>query len=136
VGLEFQYTFCNKLTLNSHQCHRTLHGAIYLHRITDDRIGGTGRRAFKAFSRLCANQALEHVILVTTMWDKPEVKQSKVTYEAREKELLQDWNFFKPAIELGAQVFRHSNSKLSADRIISQLLDKEIEDFSQNFDML
>jgi hypothetical protein len=57
------------------------------------------------------------------MWDKPEVRRSKVTYETREQELLQDWNFFKPTIEKGAQVFRHSNSKLSADRIISQLLD-------------
>jgi hypothetical protein len=114
--------FATPLTSDSRQSRRILHGVIYLHRITDDRVGGTARQAFKAFLKLCGNQALENVALVTTMWDRPEVRRNRVTYEAREKELLRDRNFFKPAIELGAQVFRHSNSKSSADRIISRLL--------------
>jgi hypothetical protein len=96
---------------------------IYLHRITDDKAGGTARRAFRAFLKLCGSKALKNVAIVTTMWDKPEVKRNRATYEAREKELLRDRNFFRAAIEDGAKAYRHSNTKTSADKIISRILD-------------
>ena len=102
-----------------------LHGVIYLHRITDEKVGGRARRVFKAFSTLCGNEALQNVAIVTTMWDRPDVQPNLAKHELRERRLSEDPKFFQPAIEKHAQVFRHYNTKSSADKIISYLLDKK-----------
>ena len=63
-----------------------LSGIIYMHRISDFRVGGVSRRNLSMFRKLCGDETLRNVALVTNMW-------SEVTSErgaARERELRTD----------------------------------------------
>jgi hypothetical protein len=60
-----------------------LNGIIYLHRISDSRMKGSAKKNLLMFEKLCGEDALKKVILVTTMWDKVPLDEA----EAREKQL-------------------------------------------------
>lgn len=47
-----------------------LKGIIYLHRITDNGMQGSAVRAMRMFKALCGEEALDRVVLATTMWSK------------------------------------------------------------------
>jgi len=47
-----------------------LSGILYLHRITDNRMGGAPQRNLRMFGRLCGDEPAKKVVFVTTMWDK------------------------------------------------------------------
>jgi hypothetical protein len=51
------------------------------------------------FQKLCGDDALKNVILVTTMWSQVDVDVGR----KREDELHQSSEFWKPLIELGAR---------------------------------
>ena len=65
---------------------------------------------------LCGDGALKNVILVTNMWGKAPVDVG----EAREKQLTT--NFFRPALDKGAQLARHNNTVQSAHDIIRHIM--------------
>ncbi|KAG9121369.1 hypothetical protein FRC07_002698 [Ceratobasidium sp. 392] len=98
-----------------------LTGIIYLHRITDGRMGGISRRTFKIFRELCGQKTLANVLIVTNMWSDPPVEiQLK-----REQQLQDDPRYFQPAIKAGAQLVRRlRKDAASAHDIIRMLLDK------------
>ncbi|KAG1862138.1 P-loop containing nucleoside triphosphate hydrolase protein [Suillus subalutaceus] len=90
-----------------------LAGVIYMHRISDFKMGGT-----------CSASSVEKarsktVLIVTNMWSevKPEIG------EARESELAGKDKFFKPAIEKGARMLRHDGTLESAHITLRCLLD-------------
>ncbi|KAF9461785.1 P-loop containing nucleoside triphosphate hydrolase protein [Collybia nuda] len=91
-----------------------LAGVIYIHRITDVRMGGISTRNFKMFRSLCGETTLKNVIIVTNMWGEvhPEIG------EARETELANDELFFKPVLDKHARMARHNNTIASAQSII------------------
>ena len=93
-----------------------LAGVIYIHRISDKRFTGMAGRNFKMFRELCGDSSLKNVILVTNMWGEV----SEVVGEAREEELIT--NFFKPALDKGAQLTRHHNTTQSAHDIIRRIM--------------
>ncbi|KAF7796451.1 hypothetical protein EIP86_007628 [Pleurotus ostreatoroseus] len=62
---------------------RPLHGALYLHRITDNRLSGAASRALRAFHALCGPLFLPHTALATTMW----ARADPAAGAAREAEL-------------------------------------------------
>jgi hypothetical protein len=95
-----------------------LHGVIYLHRISDVRMGGMSRRTFFLFRKLCGTSSLKNIVIATTMWNKVTSKEG----EERETELFT--NFFKSALDEGAKMDRHDDTKASAHRILSTFLDK------------
>ncbi|KAI0071419.1 hypothetical protein K474DRAFT_1669017 [Panus rudis PR-1116 ss-1] len=97
---------------------RKLNGVVYLHRISDYRMGGIARRNFRLFRQLCGDDSLQNVIIVTNMWGdvKPEVG------EAREAELARSDSFFRAALDKGAQLMRHENTKRSAYRILGAVM--------------
>ena len=68
---------------------------------------------------LCGDAALKNVVLVTNMWSEvtPEVG------EDRERQLSS--NFFKPVLDLGAQMARHYNTAQSAHDIIRRMVANE-----------
>ena len=70
------------------------------------------------FRKLCGDNALKNVIIVTNMWGEVD---SKVGNE-REAELIREDIFFKPVLERGAQMARHENSVRSAQSIIRRIL--------------
>jgi len=83
-------------------------------------MGGTQMRNFRMFQNLCGEDALKNVVIVTNMWDGVEPGVG----EAREAELARENNFFKPALEKGAQMARHENTLVSAQTIVRLLIDK------------
>ncbi|KAF9496552.1 hypothetical protein BDN71DRAFT_1366413, partial [Pleurotus eryngii] len=98
-----------------------LSGAIYIHRISDFRMGGTSTSNFKMFRGLCGDTALQNVVIVTNMW-------SEVPFdvgEAREEQLKSRDIFFKPALDKGAQIWRHDNTSTSARAIIHGIVFKD-----------
>ncbi|KZT01507.1 uncharacterized protein LAESUDRAFT_752575 [Laetiporus sulphureus 93-53] len=92
-----------------------LTGVAYLHRISDNRMGGIALRNFKMFTELCGKEALSNAAIVLNMWN--EVEEDVAI--AREQELRT--NFFRPAIDAGAQLFRNDNTRSSTDAILSYL---------------
>ncbi|KAJ6524179.1 hypothetical protein B0H19DRAFT_855939, partial [Mycena capillaripes] len=101
---------------------RKANGIIYLHRITNNRLGGTEKRNVEMLQKLCGQDRLSNVRLVTTFWE--EIPGSKGIQ--REKDLARD-EAVKPLIDAGALLVRHSGEQdlESARAIMSQLIPKE-----------
>ncbi|KAF4437994.1 hypothetical protein FACUT_5260 [Fusarium acutatum] len=87
-----------------------LSGILYLHRITDRRMGGSAQKNLMMFRKLCGKDSLKNVILVTTMWEG----EDAATGEKREQELIATDGFWGTLVEEGAQVNRHNNTRSSA----------------------
>lgn len=70
------------------------------------------------FRKLCGDDTLKNVLIVTTMW-------SLVNHdvgEAREHELKTDERFFKPVLDKGATMVRHDNTRQTAHAILRRVL--------------
>jgi len=96
-----------------------LSGVIYMHRISDFRMGGISRRNFNMFRQLCGDDSLVNVLIVTNMWGEVGLEVG----EAREAELRDKDLFFKPALDKGARLIRHLNTFDSARAIIHCIID-------------
>ncbi|KAK1252202.1 hypothetical protein MKX08_003389 [Trichoderma sp. CBMAI-0020] len=104
----------------SHENKIQLAGIIYLHRISDNRLGGAAMKNLRMFKRLCGKDSLPCVVLATTMWNKANL----LVDEQREKELLDRSDFWADMVKQGSQVFRHDNGKKSATTIMEYILGK------------
>lgn len=100
---------------NSH-----LTGLIYIHRISDLRLGGTWLRNLRIFCKLCGTDSLKNVVILTTMWDKVTPEEGL----KREQALVSSSNLFKPLLDEGAIMMRHERMAESANKVISYLLGK------------
>ncbi|KAL4063992.1 hypothetical protein V8B97DRAFT_1435285 [Scleroderma yunnanense] len=98
-----------------------LTGFVYLHRISDTRVGGTSKRNLRMFQKLCGQDSFKNVVIVTTMWDKvmPEVG------EQREQELKSSAELFKPLLDGGAVMTRHNGTQDSSNKVVEDLLEKK-----------
>ena len=99
-----------------------LSGLLYLHRITDDRVGGTALKNLGMFRKLVGDHGMKNVILVTTMWGK--LRQSD-DGEARVKELTKTGKFWGGMISSGAIHKRYDGTKEDALRIVQMMLPNE-----------
>lgn len=111
------YTYTD-LGMCRYESGRKLNGVIFLHRISDYRMGGVARKNFRLFKKLCGDDALKSVVIATNMW-------ADVTPEVgaiRESELSTNDLFFKPALEKGAKFVRHDNTLESAHKIIREIM--------------
>ncbi|KAH9927696.1 uncharacterized protein B0H18DRAFT_285335 [Fomitopsis serialis] len=95
-----------------------LSGIIYMQRISDFRMTGISRRNFHLFRKLCGEDTLKNVVIVTNMWGEVNAERGL----AREDELASDPMFFKPALEKGAKMMRHDNTYHSAVTVMLQLI--------------
>jgi hypothetical protein len=93
-----------------------LSGVIYMHRISDFRMGGVAKRNFNMFVQLCGERSLKNVALVTNMWSEVPLELG----EAREAELRNI--FFKPVLDKHARLLRHENTLQSAQAILRHLI--------------
>ncbi|KDQ18736.1 hypothetical protein BOTBODRAFT_127668 [Botryobasidium botryosum FD-172 SS1] len=112
---------CKYLDL-SYRAGMKLSGLIYLHKITDNRMGGISVTNMKMFQKLCGEDALKNVVLCTTMWDLVGAQVG----EAREKQLKEQ--FWSRMLKRGAGVMRHDGSSQSAHAIISSMLGYDLVD--------
>ncbi|EKM58587.1 uncharacterized protein PHACADRAFT_253046 [Phanerochaete carnosa HHB-10118-sp] len=102
---------------STYQSGYKLSGLIYMHRISDFRVGGISRRNLSMFRKLCGDETLKNVALVTNMW-------SEVTPErgaAREHELRTDDLLFAPVLQGGASMLRHDGTVAGAQAILAHL---------------
>jgi hypothetical protein len=93
-----------------------LPGLIYIHRISDFRMGGISNRNFRMFHKLCGDDTLKNVVVVTNMWDEVDLAKG----EMREAELKN--RFFKQALDKGAQMVRHDNTVESTCNILRRII--------------
>ena len=86
---------------------------IYMHRITNKRMAESPLRMF---SKLCGDQAVKNVVLVTTMWN------GKYTEEQRKREKEVIGEFEKTMKNHSVSTARFLNSLDSAQEIIDNIL--------------
>ncbi|KAI4675994.1 uncharacterized protein J4E84_009793 [Alternaria hordeiaustralica] len=98
-----------------------LAGIIFLQRISDVRVGGSGIKNIKMFQKLCGDGPLSSVVLATTMWD---MASPNAAIE-RERELQEQPQLWKRMIDHGSCVFRHDKGKSSALKIIKYLMKRK-----------
>ena len=106
----FRYSAGKKLT-----------GIVYIHRISDDKFGGSVAKNFQVFRELCGDKTLKNVVLVTNMWGR--VTPSLGV--GREKQLQS--KHFKSAIDKGARLLRYDDTPESAQEILRTILHNEPE---------
>ncbi|KAF9447339.1 hypothetical protein P691DRAFT_706948, partial [Macrolepiota fuliginosa MF-IS2] len=92
-----------------------LHGILYFHGISDNRVENTSLRDLAMFEKLCGPQWLERVVMVTTMWDE---LQDEEVGRRREEEL--ESTFWKGILSQGSTTARYKNSKESAWHILER----------------
>ncbi|KAI6027330.1 hypothetical protein BKA83DRAFT_22071 [Pisolithus microcarpus] len=92
---------------NTYEQGAKLAGIIYMHRISDTRVGGTSSRNFRIFRELCGEKV------------SPELG------EERERELASSSKFFKPILDKGARMLRHTNTRESAHAILRHLVNAQ-----------
>ena len=95
-----------------------LTGFIYMHRISDTRVGGASKRNLRMFQKLCGRDSFKNVIIVTTMWDRVTPEEG----QQREKELQMSDDLFKALMDGGATMARHDGTRESAINVIRDLL--------------
>jgi hypothetical protein len=95
-----------------------LAGILYLHRVTDIKMGGVASSNLRMFKKLCGERFYPRVTLVGTMWDVVD----RATAEARETELKRKDDFWGRMIKGGSQVRRHWNTRESAMDILDGLI--------------
>ncbi len=79
---------------------------------------GSAKRNIMMFKKLCGDDALENVILATTMWDTIESELGA----AREKQLIDTKEFWGYMAAKGSRVYRHENTHESAMRLIGHFV--------------
>lgn len=87
-----------------------------MHRISDNRLAGTPLENLQLIERLCGKNALQNVVLTTTMWDKIEGDAGT----QREKELKR--GCWKEMIKQGSKTVRYRNTWESAWDILDGVL--------------
>ena len=100
----------------SYQHRLKLTGILYLHRITEVRLRGSSLKNLRIFRKLCGNDSLSSVSLVTTMWDKVDLKMGT----EREKDLVSRDDLWGFMVGRGSSIYRHNGSEKSAWSIISR----------------
>ncbi|KAI0549166.1 quinon protein alcohol dehydrogenase-like superfamily [Xylaria curta] len=100
-----------------------LRGILYLHRITDVRMQGAAMRNLFMFKKLCGQNAIKSVVLVTTMWEDVEAHVG----ERREDELRTTPDYWQDMIKNGSRIIRHQNNFQSAHIIINTLLENNAD---------
>lgn len=102
-----------------------LSGIVYLHRISDNRLGGSGMRNLRMFKKLSGSSTWPNTIIGTTMWSANEYAQGI----AREAELSNDPVYFGDVRAGGGKVSRIAEQgtgpeeqKHSSLRMIASLL--------------
>ena len=104
-----------------------LHGILYFHRIIDPKITGTSRANLRMFKKLCGNDNLGGIFLVTTFWNEVESKLG----EQRELQLRGDANFWKPMIDQGSLIIRSKRDRAEDLDILSKFATRNQEFYTQ-----
>ncbi|KAI0907001.1 P-loop containing nucleoside triphosphate hydrolase protein [Ustulina deusta] len=92
----------------------SVNGILYLHRISDTRIGSSTRRNLEMMRALCGEDAFENVAVVTTMWDFGHSEIELAKQRSREQELRDI--YLCDMIGKGCQIVRHDRCQTLSER--------------------
>ncbi|KAJ8131809.1 hypothetical protein O1611_g1810 [Lasiodiplodia mahajangana] len=98
-----------------------LSGMLYMHRITDTRMGGSAKKNLFMFKKLCGPNAMDNILLVTTMWENVDPAAGN----KREEELIETTDFWGVMLQQGASIERHQNNHDSAMRLLAHFVNKK-----------
>ncbi|KAG6811113.1 hypothetical protein H0H92_008960 [Tricholoma furcatifolium] len=102
----------------SYSANMTLAGVIYLHEISQTRMLGTARKNLDMFNKLIGESATKNVVLATTKWgDIPDEVGARREEQLRERH----WKWM---IDLGAKLYRFTDSREAGWAIIQHILDQ------------
>jgi hypothetical protein len=102
-----------------------LRGIIYIHRITDTKMSGSALKNLYLFQKLCGDDALKNVLLVTSRWEELASLQQG---ESRLRELEESPAFWKTMKAWGSRVCKHWNTQESALNILGHFTDHGTQD--------
>ncbi|KAK0708108.1 hypothetical protein B0H67DRAFT_497092 [Lasiosphaeris hirsuta] len=109
-----------------HNNNARLVGIVYLHRITDPRISGSGMKNLRILQKLCGPSSFKSVTLATNMWSEvgsqPEAKRMA---EQRQTELRKP-DFWGAMVDQGSIMTRHDGTLDSARDIVRTLVDRDV----------
>ncbi|XEV01460.1 hypothetical protein FSHL1_006747 [Fusarium sambucinum] len=92
-----------------------IHGIIYLHPITNNRMTGSGLRNIDMVKAMCGFSSYSSLALATTMWTISNSGAERSSLQARETQLAQNGKFFSEFINQGAKLFRHADNVRAQD---------------------
>jgi hypothetical protein len=101
-----------------------LAGIIYLHRITDPRMGGSALKNLRMFQKLCGDRGLASVILATTMWATLEASESGREIGLQREQQLRKPEFWGCMVDRGSEIIKHDGTKESARAIVTRLVER------------
>ncbi|KZP03910.1 hypothetical protein FIBSPDRAFT_443279 [Athelia psychrophila] len=101
-----------------HQDGVKLAGVIYMYNINGVRMSGIATRNFRMFRKLCGDESLKNVVIVTNFWSQVDHAQGT----ARETELCTNDKFFKPVLDMHAKLLRHNGTRVGASTIIEGIM--------------
>lgn len=81
-------------------------------------MGGTARRNLVMFKKLCGEECFSRIVLATTFWSTVAIELG----EHRERQLLENRDFWGYMKQKGATVMRHDEQSKSAFRIIDHIM--------------
>ncbi|OTA58356.1 hypothetical protein K449DRAFT_318094, partial [Hypoxylon sp. EC38] len=90
----FSVSYANNVFMN---------GIIYVHRISDNKLGGVARTNLEMLKGLCGRDAFPNVSVITTMWSPDGQERSKQEY--REQQLKDI--YLADMVEEGTHIIRH-----------------------------
>ncbi|KDQ52989.1 hypothetical protein JAAARDRAFT_197776 [Jaapia argillacea MUCL 33604] len=93
-----------------------LSGILYFHQISDNHMAGTPLKNLDMFQKLCGKNALENVILTTTVWDEVDER----TGSAREEELKS--KYWSSMLAKKSRTSRFLNTPQSAWAVLDPIL--------------
>lgn len=96
-----------------------LTGMVYMHRITDNRIGGAPLQSLRVFKALCGEHACPHIVLATTMWSKLD---DLTKGNAHVRQLIDCENWWGSMQRCGSQIMKHTHNADSANAIVQTLI--------------
>jgi len=98
-----------------------LDGLIFLHPITLNRVGGSGRNRTRLLEKILGRDAYKRVIIATTMWgDLKDPSSAQKRLDGR----IQAGGVWNEMHSKGAQLVQHENNDKSAHKIIRNLVFK------------
>lgn len=89
-----------------------------MHRIVDNRVGGSALKNLNMFRKLVGDDYLSNVVLATTMWDKVDPEDGK----ARQKELVKG-KFWGGMMAAGASAVQLDGTRENAIAICTRLME-------------
>ncbi|EPT06008.1 hypothetical protein FOMPIDRAFT_1039285 [Fomitopsis schrenkii] len=103
---------------------RNIVGIVYMHDISQNRANGPVAESYKWLLKTCGDDAMRNVVIVTNMWQTLSGTSRAGYGEGRERELRLGDPCYKTAIDNGASLQRHDNTRESALAILRSVATK------------